>query len=73
MGVGGQCHTLATSSLRKQTWYPLYRRLGGPQGWSEQVQKIFPLPGFNLWTIQPATTLSWFMVYVVIWVNAILL
>jgi len=22
-----------------KTWYPLYRRLGGPQGWSGQVQK----------------------------------
>ena len=27
------------------TRYPLYRRLGGPQGLSEQVQKISPLTG----------------------------
>jgi hypothetical protein len=33
MGVGGQHHTLATLPLGK-TWYPLYRRLGGPQGQS---------------------------------------
>ena len=30
-----------------KTWYPLYRRLGGPQGRSEQVRKISPLPGFD--------------------------
>ena len=26
--------------------YPSYRRLGGPQGWSGQVRKISPPPGF---------------------------
>ena len=26
----------------KETWYPLYRRLGGPQGWSGRVWKISP-------------------------------
>ena len=31
MGVGAQCHTQATLPPGK-TWYPLYRRLGGPQG-----------------------------------------
>ena len=25
-----------------KTWYPLYRRLGGTQGWSGQMQKISP-------------------------------
>jgi len=30
-----------------KTRYPLYRRLGGPQGWSGQVQKISPPPGNN--------------------------
>ena len=25
-----------------KTWYPLYRRLGGPQGWSGLVRKISP-------------------------------
>jgi len=28
---------------RGKTRYPLYRRLGGPQGWSGQVWKISPL------------------------------
>jgi len=36
-----------------KTRYPLYRRLGGPQGRSGQVQKISPLPGFDPRTVQP--------------------
>jgi len=48
--VGGQCHAPAALPPRK-TRYPLYRRLGGPQGWSGQVQKILPTPGFNSRTI----------------------
>ena len=38
-----------------KTRYPLYRRLGGPQGWSGQVQKISPPtpPGFDPRTVQP--------------------
>jgi hypothetical protein len=35
-----------------KTRYPLYRRLGGPQGWSGQVQKISPPPGFDPRTVQ---------------------
>jgi hypothetical protein len=38
MGVGGQCHDLATFSPG-MTQYPLYRRLGGPQGWAEWARK----------------------------------
>jgi len=30
-----------------KTRYPLYRRLGGPQGWSGQVRKISSPPGFD--------------------------
>ena len=45
-GVGGQRHA---------TEYPLYRRLGGPQGLSGRVWKISPLPGFNSRTVQPVT------------------
>jgi hypothetical protein len=30
----------------------IYRRLGGPQGRSGQVQKISPPPGFDPWTVQ---------------------
>ena len=37
----------------KETWYPLYRRLGGPQGRSGRVQKISPPPGFDPRTVQP--------------------
>ena len=50
--MGGQRHTLATLSQGK-TWYPLYRRLSGPQGWSGWVRKISPPPGFDPQTIQP--------------------
>jgi hypothetical protein len=52
MGVGGQCHASAALPMVK-TRYPLYRRLGGPQGWSGWVQKISSPPGFVPWTIQP--------------------
>jgi hypothetical protein len=52
MGVGGQCHALNALLLGK-TRYPLYRRLGGPQDQSGQMQKISPPMGFDPWTIQP--------------------
>ena len=35
-----------------KTRYPLYRRLGGPQGRSGQVRKILPPPGFDSRTVQ---------------------
>ena len=35
-----------------KTRYPLYRRLGGPQGWSGQARKISPPPGFDPLTVQ---------------------
>jgi len=54
MGVGGQDHALAT--LGKETWYPMYRRLGGPKGRSVQAWKISPLPGFAVRTIQPVVS-----------------
>jgi hypothetical protein len=34
------------------TRYPLYRRRGGSQGWSGQVQKNSPPPGFDPRTVQ---------------------
>ena len=37
----------------KETRYPLYRRLGGPQGRSGRVLKISPPPGFDPRTVQP--------------------
>jgi hypothetical protein len=35
-----------------KTRYPLYRRLGGPQGRSGQVRKISPPPGLDPLTFQ---------------------
>jgi hypothetical protein len=39
-----------------KTRYPLYRRLGGPQGRSGRVRKISPPPGFDPWTVQPVAS-----------------
>jgi hypothetical protein len=44
----------------KETWYPLYTRLGGLQGQSGWMQKISPPPhppGFNPQTVQPVESL----------------
>jgi hypothetical protein len=35
-----------------KTWYPLYRRLGGPQSRSGRAENLAP-PGFNPRTVQP--------------------
>jgi hypothetical protein len=37
---------------RKETWYPLYRRLDVSQGCSGWVQKILPILGFDHQNIQ---------------------
>jgi hypothetical protein len=55
MGVGAQRYALAVYP-RKETRYPLYRRLGGPQGRSGRVRKISPLPGFDHRTVQPVAS-----------------
>jgi hypothetical protein len=52
MVKGGQCHAPAGLPAVK-TRYPLYRRLGGPQGRSGQVRKISPPPEFGPRTVQP--------------------
>jgi hypothetical protein len=39
-----------------KTQYPLYKRLGGPQGQSEWVWKISPPTRFNPWTVQPVVS-----------------
>ena len=39
-----------------KTRYPLYRRLRGPQGWSGQVRKISPPPGFDTRSVQPVAS-----------------
>jgi hypothetical protein len=36
-----------------ETWYPLYRRPGGPQGRSRRMRKISPLQRFDPRTAQP--------------------
>ena len=41
---------------RGKTRYPLYRRLGGPQGLCEQVRKISPPPGLDPRTVQPVAS-----------------
>jgi hypothetical protein len=41
---------------RKRDPIPIYRRLGGPQDRSEQVQKISPAPGFDPRTVQPVAS-----------------
>ena len=51
-GVGGQRHPLAILPLGKSR-YTLYRRLGGPWGWSGWVRKILHPLGFDPWTVQP--------------------
>ena len=45
-----------------KTRYPLYKRVGGPQGRSGQVRKISPPPGFDPRTVQPVV--SRYTVYV---------
>ena len=35
--------------------YPLYRRLGGPQGWSGRAENLAPL-GFDPRTVQPVVS-----------------
>ena len=55
MGVGGQRHAPAALPPEK-TRYPLYRRLGGPQGQSGRVKKNSPPPGFDPQTAQPVSS-----------------
>ena len=54
-GVGGQRHAPAALTPGK-TRYPLYRRLGGPQGRSGQVRKISATPVFDPRTVQPVAS-----------------
>jgi hypothetical protein len=54
-GVGGQRHVPAALSPGKSR-YPLYGRLGGPQGWSGRVRKISLLLAFDPRTVQPVAS-----------------
>jgi hypothetical protein len=55
MRVGVQRHVQVALPPGK-TRYPLYRRLGGPQGRSGRVRKISPPPGFDPRTVQPVAS-----------------
>jgi hypothetical protein len=52
MGLDDQRHSPAVLPPG-ETLYPLYRRLGGPQGRSERVRKILLSPGFDPRTVLP--------------------
>jgi hypothetical protein len=55
-GGKGSASFLGPSLPLGKTRYPLYRKLGGPQGWSGQVQKISPPPGFDPQIVQPVAS-----------------
>ena len=55
MGVDGKRHVPADLRPGK-TRYPLYGRLGGPQGRSGRVWKILSVPGFDPRTVQPVAS-----------------
>ena len=44
------------SQEERQTWYPLYMRLGGPQDRAKWVWKISRALGFDPRTVQPVTS-----------------
>jgi hypothetical protein len=56
-GVGGQRHAPAVLPPG-QTRYPLYRRLGGPQGRSGRVRKIIIYLKFNPYPANVENTVS---------------
>jgi len=53
--VGGRWSTPRSGHLTpgKEIRYPIYRRLGGPQGLSGRVRKIWPSPGFDPRNVSP--------------------
>jgi len=54
---GGGCSTARPGRFPPgKNRYPLYRRLGGPQGRSGQVREISPTPGFDPRTVQPVAS-----------------
>ena len=53
--MGGQGHASAAVPPGKSR-YPLYRRLGGPQGPSGRMRKISPLQGFDPRTVEPVAS-----------------
>ena len=55
MGEGGQHHAPA-ALLPGKTQYPLYRRMGGLQGWYGRVRKISSPPGLDPRSVQPVAS-----------------
>jgi hypothetical protein len=53
MVLSGQRHAPAALPPGKDTRYPFYTRLGGPQGWSGRVREFSTPPGFDLGTYIP--------------------
>ena len=72
MGVGGQHHAPAALPAGK-TRYPLYRRLGGPQGRSGRVRKISLPPVFDPRTVQPVASryTDWAIAVHILWCGVI--
>ena len=56
-GVGSYRHAPAALPPGKETRYPLFRRLGGHQGWSGRARKILPPTGIRSRTVQPVANL----------------
>jgi hypothetical protein len=56
MEVGGQRHAPAALPPEKETLYPLYRRLGGPQVQALRVRKTSPPPGSDPRTAHPVAS-----------------
>jgi hypothetical protein len=54
--VDGQTPRPGRFTSGKETRYPLYRRLGGPQGRTGRVQKISPAPGFDPRAVEPVAS-----------------
>jgi len=55
-GGEGSASRPGRSLTSGKTRYPLYGRLGGPQGRSGQVRKISPPPGFHPRTVEPVAS-----------------
>jgi hypothetical protein len=55
-GSEGSASRYGRSLPPGKTRYPLYRRLGGPQGRGGQVQKMSRPPGFDSRTVQPVAS-----------------
>jgi len=51
------CPVILHPSIRQQTRYLLYKRLGGPQSRSGRVRKISSPPGFDPRTYKPVASL----------------